>query len=81
MLMKATKKLARNATIVSGGARGLWGRWGKARQALLVLAGFGTIDYGVFQMAGNWGWVAVGVSLLLVEAIMESDDEDDGEES
>ncbi len=81
MLQKASKKLMRRVAVTAPGA----GAWlavaaGKARRATLVVGGFAAVDYGVFQLAG-WAWsaVAVGVSLWILEALSESDDEKDGD--
>lgn len=65
--------MSRSVTRVAGRAQRLWTQ---SRTSALVIAGFGAIDYAVFQLAGNWGWIAVGVSLLAIEAL--SDDENGG---
>lgn len=81
MLMKGGKKAARRLMRTVPNATGHAQRaWTRIRTNALVVAGFGAIDYGVYELAGNWCWIAVGLSLLLVEALNESDDDtDDGE--
>lgn len=38
-----------------------------ARGVALTVAGLAAVDFGVFQLAGVWGWVATGVSLLALD--------------
>lgn len=76
MLMKkaarrATRQLMRTVPATAGRAKHIWT---KVRTNALVVAGFGSIDYGIYELFGNWCWIAVGVSLLLVEMLNESDD-------
>lgn len=76
MLMKkaarrATKQLMRTVPRTAGRAKHIWT---KVRTNALVVAGFGSIDYGIYELFGNWCWIAVGISLLLVEVLNESDD-------
>jgi hypothetical protein len=76
MLMKGGKKAARKLMRTVPGAAGRAQRaWTRVRTNALVVAGFGAIDYGVYELAGNWCWIAVGLSLLLVEVLNESDDD------
>lgn len=76
MLMKSGKKAAKRLMRTVPGAAGRAGRmWTRIRTNALVAAGLGAIDYGVYELAGNWCWIAIGLSLLLVEALNESDDD------
>lgn len=81
VVKKAVRKLIRRAPAAGARAQVAWGRvWTKTRNTLLSVAGFGAIDYGVFVMWGNWGWLATGASVLVLEALLDSDDKDDESE-
>ncbi len=41
--------------------------FGAVRQAVFYVGGFGSVCYGLWQMWAPAGWIAVGVSLLLLE--------------
>ena len=41
--------------------------WATLRRTALVLAGFGSIDYAVWQASQIAGYAAIGVSLLLLD--------------
>jgi hypothetical protein len=75
MLQKASKRAMRQIRrSTPRAAATATHAWTKARQALLVLAGFGFIDWGVFGLASFWwGVIAVGLSLLVFEAITTAD--------
>lgn len=36
----------------------------------LTVAGVGCVDYAAFHLAGGWGWLVTGLSLLLVEHLI-----------
>jgi hypothetical protein len=76
MLQKASKRAMRQIRRSTPKAAATASHaWAKARQALLVLAGFGFVDWGVFGLAGTWwGVIAVGLSLLVFEAITSADE-------
>jgi uncharacterized membrane protein len=44
--------------------------WGKARSAVMQTGAFGALTYAAFQYSTIAGFVAVGVSLLVLEALM-----------
>ena len=74
MLQKATKRTLRLATpAVTSVNRFLR----SARTSTLVVAGFGAIDYGLFQINPIAGWFGIGASCLIIEAL--TDDPEDGE--
>lgn len=79
MLQKASKRAMRQIRRSTPKAAATTARaWTKTRQAILVLAGFGFIDWGVFGLAGTWwGVIAAGVSLLVFEAITTADTAED----
>lgn len=43
--------------------------WKRFRTAVMQVAGFGLIDYAVFEWNQLWGFVAIGVSLFILEAL------------
>lgn len=43
--------------------------WKRFRTGAMQLTGFGLIDYAVFQWNHLWGFVAIGVSLFVLEAL------------
>jgi hypothetical protein len=48
-------------------------RWSKVRSAVLQVAGFAFIDYALWTWRPIAGIAAVGVSLLILEALSERD--------
>lgn len=43
--------------------------WKRFRTAVMQITAFGFIDYAVFQWNHLWGFVAIGVSLFVLEAL------------
>lgn len=44
--------------------------WSKVRTTVLQLTAFGFLDYAVFTYVGHgWGYAAIGVTLLILEAL------------
>lgn len=72
MLRKATAQLMLRATIA---APDVWATArtfaAKARTAVMAVAGFGLIDYGIWQWQPILGYIAGGGSLLILEALTE----------
>jgi hypothetical protein len=72
MLRKATAGLMLRATVAGPDIAATASRIaGKARTAVMAVAGFGAIDYGIFQWQPILGWIAGGVSLLILEGLTE----------
>ena len=46
--------------------------WPRVRTAVMQLAGFTFIDYAVWRWHALWGYVAIGVSLFVLEALREA---------
>lgn len=46
--------------------------WPRVRTAVMQVSGFVAIDYGVWSASHVWGYVAAGVSLLVLEALSGS---------
>jgi hypothetical protein len=46
--------------------------WPRVRTAVMQVGGFIAIDYGVWSASHIWGYVAAGVSLLVLEALSGS---------
>ena len=46
-----------------------------AKTTILALGGFGSLDYAAFQWHTVIGWVAVGCTLLILEALSEGEPE------
>lgn len=48
-------------------------RWKKVRSTVTTLAGYGFVNFAVFQVNTIAGWATVGVSLFLIDALSGSD--------
>lgn len=59
-------------TIVSFFAKRL-PRWKKFRTTVMQVTGFGFIDFGVFQASHLWGYIAIGVSLIVLDLVSGGD--------
>jgi hypothetical protein len=81
MLRKATAGLMLRATV---SAPDVWGAVrnvaAKARTAVMAVAGLGAIDYGIYQWQPILGWIAGGLSLLVLEYLTESKPKQDGDQ-
>lgn len=42
--------------------------WRKVRSASLQISAFAVMDYGIWNWSHNVGWIAIGVSILVLEA-------------
>lgn len=75
--------LGRIARVVPPVARFVSRRWRgfyhRLRATALVVSGGGSIDYAAFQVNRTFGWLVLGVSLLVLEYLM-TDDKTAGEE-
>jgi hypothetical protein len=77
MLRKATAQMMLRATVAAPDVAATAGRIaGKIRTAVMAVAGFGAIDYGIWQWNPILGWIAGGVSLLALEALTEGKPKD-----
>lgn len=80
MLRKATAALMLKATVAAPDVASTAARLaGKARTAVMVVAGFGAVDYGIFQWNPIAGWIAGGISLLVIEGLTENKPAKDGD--
>ena len=48
--------------------------WPRVRTAVMQVGGFAAITFGVWTASHVWGYVAAGVSLLILEALSGSSD-------
>lgn len=48
--------------------------WPRVRTAVMQIGGFAAITFGVWSASHVWGYVAAGVSLLVLEALSGSGD-------
>lgn len=58
-------KLARVDTIKIAAA------WRRVRTGAMVISGLGCVDYGAYQANHVAGWIATGISLLVLEWLTE----------
>ena len=81
MLRKATAGLMLRATIAAPDVAATAGRIAaKLRTAVMAVAGFGAIDYGIFQWSSIAGWIAGGAFVLILEALAEGKPKKDGDQ-
>lgn len=81
MLRKATAGLMLRATIAAPDVAATAGRIAvRVRTAVMAVAGFGAIDYGIFQWNPIFGWISGGLSLLILEFLSEDKPKKDGDQ-
>lgn len=64
------RRALRAVTTVSTPAQRVWNR---VRTGVLTLGGFGALDVAAFRWSHTLGYVAVGLSLLVIETLSEAE--------